>query len=251
MKYFSILTFLLIFHVSSFAQSEAASDAISNARLFNICLSDSVNLKSLSFDANPEPEKLQDFQNGFFVDGLLGFNGARAIGHQFANSLFSINIGGRIGSKWYMGGVKKWQYGVQATWARIGLTFGLPTQTSGNTISSATSLHFAPTAGFINAIKFNDKFGLEANLNLGFNLLVTFISTTGTNYRMDATIVQPGFMVNPCAKFRMKSFAVGLDIAIMYAGPANYTMVDNFGTYNRVASLNILTILSVTVGKVF
>ena len=128
----------------------------------------------------------------------------------------------------------------------------MPHVTNKNYISSSIRLNFAPSAGFINAIQFNDKFGLEANANLGFNLLVSFLGYTDGNYRQDAVIVQPGLMFNPCVKFRYKSFAIGLDIAVIYAAPTNYRVVDSNGdSWGNVADANTLYTIGVTVGKVF
>ena len=134
---------------------------------------------------------------------------------------------------------------------RMGLSFGLPQNISGS-VSNSTLLYFAPSAGFINAFQINDKYAVEANLNIGFNMMFTFFSAVNGSYRRDATIVQPGFMVNPCVKFRIKSLAVGLDVAVLYSGAANYKIVDNTGgNYSATASGGSIYITSITVGKTF
>ena len=69
---------------------------------------------------------------------------------------------------------------------------------------------------------------------------------------VNATVAQAGFLVNPCVKFRINSLAIGLDIAVLHSGAANYTIVDNAGgTFNATASAGSLYITSITIGKTF
>lgn len=226
-----------------------------------------VTMPSTSINTNfseqtpPKGDQIQFFENGWFVDGLVGFNGLNRNGWGTGwggngwgglRPGFAITLGARFGHKWYLGGVKKWKFGVEGTFARLGISFGFPDVDGNGGVYSNFALHIAPSAGFINAIQFNEKFGLEANLNIGFNLLMSFWGYTNGNYREDATVVQPGLIVNPCAKFRIKDFAVGIDVAILYAAPGPYTVVDNNGNRgNANAGPAILSIIGFTVGKVF
>ena len=186
-------------------------------------------------------------ENSWFVDGLVGFNGLRST----SLNTTAFSVAGRVGKKWYLGELNKWQFGAQATFMRMGLSFGLPQNISGS-VSNSTLLYFAPSAGFINAIQFNEKYALEANLNVGFNMMFTFFSSVNGTFRQDATIVQPGFMMNPCVKFRIKSLAIGLDIAVLYSGAANYKIIDNSGgSLSATANAGTLYITSITLGKTF
>lgn len=212
--------------------------------------------------AEPMPPKegqIQFFENGWFVDGLIGVNGLGRNGVGFGpfgtltgRSATAVTLGARVGHKWYLGGVKKWKFGVDAV-ARVGISFGFP-DVDNNITYSNFAIHIAPMAGFINAIQFNDKFGLEANFNIGFNLLTSFWGAVDNNgNRADATVIQPGLMVNPCAKFRIQSFAIGLDVAVIYGAPGNYQEVYSNGASAQTYTVGptTVTIVSVTIGKVF
>jgi hypothetical protein len=247
------LFFLMLLSTTSYNQSM-------NTSVLGITMPSSAITFETNTFAEPTPPKegqIQFFENCWYVDGLIGFSGLGRNGFGGGwggyRNVSAITLGVRVGHKWYLGGVKKWKFGVDAV-GRLGMTFGFPDVSSGVTYSNF-ALHIAPMAGFINAIQFNDKFGLEANLNIGFNLLMSFWGAVDNNngYRADATVIQPGLMINPNAKFRIKNFAVGLDVAVMYAAPGTYQEVYSNGgtpqTYNVGGT--IFTIFSVSVGTVF
>lgn len=259
------LFLLFLMALSTMSYSQSTNTSILGVVMPSTNVNKNVNKKFKSSTSAeeivpPKEKQIQFFENGWFVDGLIGFNGLGrngwggwgGNGWGGARNAFAVTLGARFGHKWYLGGVKKWKFGVEGTFARLGMSFGFPDVDNNGGVYSNFALHFAPSAGFINAIQFNDKFGLEANLNIGFNLLVSFWGYTNGNYREDATVVQPGIIVNPCVKFRIQSFAIGLDLAVLYAAPGTYRIVDNNGNSgNANAGTGILTIASVTIGKVF
>lgn len=220
--------------------------------------------KSSFFDLSMPSEVLGDmktdleFENTLFVDLLLGANNfVPASFNNFSGGFYAYNtgavsIGARLGKKWYLGQIRKWQYGAQGA-AKVGLTIGFPFVTSFYTAGSVV-LNTSITGGFINAITFNDKYGLEANLNLGFNLMTSFLSYDyGTSGVIEsATLIQPGFVFNPCVKFRIHSYAIGVDIAQFWGAPVPFNFRDNQGNVQTSNSgATVMTIVSLNLGKTF
>lgn len=190
-------------------------------------------------------EKDYFFMNGFFIEGMIGMNNIRQgiqeydyyydsngqYIEEFKTSTINdiyINIGLRLGNKWYFGSGEKWRPGIQVTYLKLGL-FVNPNAGFGYSsfLRSAASIG---NVGFANVFKFNEKIGMEANANVGLSLLnftppFQFDPTAGINYGI-------------AAKFRYNGFAVGLD----------YSRIDaNFNRFDRVS----MDILTVTIGRKF
>lgn len=152
-------------------------------------------LTSLSFAQGNEFAK-----NGLFVDALIGgtalsshiTNGADEIG------LFAFNA--RIGSKWYLGENKKFRAGAQLTYARMGFSV---VRNFGTTYAFFNFIPVNP--GFTGYLAFNDKMGLETNLNVG----------PGFTFNKRSILV--GVHVNPEVKFRYKALALGFDFSLLNA----------------------------------
>lgn len=252
-----LFSLLMLTGMTTFAQQEIsllATSPITTTSIFDVERPSSI----LGEEQPPKNNKELEIRNAFFLDGLAGFHGdGRALpgwGWAYNSAAFSLGI--RFGHKWYLGNVKKWNFGVQGTFVRAGVSFGFPhIHSNGNSQTGVITLHFAPSAGFINAFDFG-KITLEANLNLGFNLLVSFVgshSVSAPSNRIDATMVQPGLIVNPCVKVHFGKFVLGLDVAVLYGAPAQYRWIDNNGNYSQYYSTGItsLTVVSVSIGTIF
>ena len=258
-KKLSIFSLLMLMGMTSFAQNEisllSSPLIVTTPSIFDVERPSSILLEE---EEPPKNEKEQEIGNAFFLDGLVGVHGdGRRLGGWGRDyNGFAISLGIRFGHKWYLGQIKKWNFGVQGTFIRVGNSFGLPyVHDNGALQTAAVSLHVAPSAGFINAFDFG-KITLEANLNLGFNLLVSFVSTHEINNpsnRSDATMIQPGFMVNPCVKVHFGKFVLGIDAAILYGAPGRYRWKDNNGNHSQYYSTGVttLTIVSVSLGTLF
>jgi len=257
MKKITFLFIATLMSLTSFGQEHATIASVEGTSVFDVTMpSTALADKNLttsteaSDDGFETIEETQFIENCWFFDGMLGFNGNyRGV----YSSVAAVNLGVRIGTKWYLGELNIWQFGVQATWARVGATFGLPSPFLVGT-SSTVTLHTAISAGFINGFQFTEKFGLEANLNIGFNMLYSFYNYNDGNNVSRATVIQPGVIVNPCAKFRIRNFAIGVDIAVLYSGPGTYNEFVNGQPHPnnpRVASAITLSIVSVTAGVIF
>ena len=167
------------------------------------------------------------FDNGFFLDGTLGV-GIYSVSNRVWTTPeatgFDFNF--RLGNKWYFSNMTNYRPGFQATWIRTGASIipyqlhsytqngqvdniGNITNTNNNYDFSynatAAAISFAPClVGMTNAIALTDEMGIEANVNIGFNLMIT---------ATEEVHAAACFIFNPCVKFRYKQFAVGLDIA--------------------------------------
>ncbi|MDC0231070.1 hypothetical protein OAK19_03820 [Aureispira] len=155
--------------------------------------------------------------NGFFIDAIVGLGSQGYVssyyyGYNTSEIIHETSL--RIGSKWYFGSNNKWRPGIQVAWLRIGLVAFLdPALYSPG--YSYIGLNIAPcNVGFINTIAFNEKIGLEANLNIGLNSISTLVNDySGYSYH----VMQFGVLINPVIKLRIKKFSVGIDIAYKWA----------------------------------
>lgn len=160
------------------------------------------------------------FGNGFFVEGLIGANqysernnylsyydsqgNFYPEGHETTQSISRstlTSIGVRFGNKWYFGEREKWRPGLQVTYLKLGIYVN-PNSTIGFANSASVG-----NLGFANAFKLSESLGLEANANVGLNIM-NFLPPFGNG---------PAIGINYGAevKFRFKALAVGLDYSRM------------------------------------
>lgn len=166
-------------------------------------------LTLLSTTINAQVSKLN--KNGFYVDALIG---------SATVNNFDATFGGgvKIGNIWYFTNVGLWNPGLKTTWFRGTTYFG-----SNEFLFQGSALN----VGFANMFKFNEKIGLEANVNLGYNVVYAnndldysydyyyndgYYNGNSRNNSYDYT--SGGVMINPEVKFRYKVLAVGLDAVI-------------------------------------
>ncbi len=193
-----------------------------------------------------EERKKKDFilSNGFFVEGLIGVNlysernnylsyydpqgnyypnGYETIQSIDESTLTSVSI--RLGNKWYFGQREKWRPGLQATYLKLGIYVN-PNSNIGFTNSVSIG-----NLGFANAFKLTENMGLEANANVGFNIMSMLPPFNN----------QPAVGINYGAevKFRFKALAVGLDYSRME------------GNLDYVQEKRTMNVMSVSIGAKF
>ena len=187
-------------------------------------------------------QKKKDFilSNGFFVEGLIGANFYTEkdtytyydeLGNYYPegflttqrSTLSSLSV--RMGNKWYFGKGEKWRPGLQVTYLKFGIY-----------VNPNSSIGFANSAsvgnlGFANAFKLSEKMGMEANANVGLNIM-NFLPPFGNG---------PALGINYGAevKFRFNALAVGLDFSRMEGNMGN--------TQERIT----MNVVSVSIGAKF
>lgn len=174
--------------------------------------------------------------NGLFIEGMLGMNSVYQEDvyngyyyDEFGNYVEDLgssrqnyaSLSIRLGSKWYFGSREKWRPGIQLTYFKLGLYLN---PNSNSTSSIGRNSMSLANVGFANALKFNEKMGMEANANVGFTVLNflppwNYTPAPGINYGVEV-------------KFRYKALAVGLDYSRMQA---------NFNT-SRYTSMDVISI---------
>lgn len=169
--------------------------------------------------------------NGFFLDGIIGA-GVSNIGSAGFSSAF------RMGNKFYFGRGRTYRAGLGVTWFRFGSGLHGFVDADGD-VYLAFSINFSHSLGFINAIKFNNKIGLEINAYLGYNSM--FIA----NHH------HPGLIFNHNIKFRYKAFAVGLDIVYHRGFGEHLRYSSAIGTDIPIADGVNYTTIGVTIGAKF
>lgn len=147
------------------------------------------------------------FKNGFLLDGILSIG-----------NLTGVAV--RIGNRWNFGSHDSFRLGVQAIWGRVGFYGGYDTG----------YITLAPVnVGFVGTMKFTEKMGLEAGLNLGYNVTFDlegeYLEYDGSGDERYSEGTTSAILVNPEVKFRYKKFAAGLDFAFMPARGGKETMV--------------------------
>lgn len=165
--------------------------------------------------------------NGFFLDGIISasVSNVSSAGFQSAS---------RMGNKFYFGRGRTYRAGLGVTYFRLGL--GL----NGFVGDEILSVNLSHSLGFINAIKFNNKTGLEINAYLGYNSM----------FIIDDDFY-PGLIFNPNIKFRYKALAVGLDIAYRRGFGIYTAYSSSLGKYITIADGVNYTTIGVTIGAKF
>jgi len=135
-------------------------------------------------------EESKIIKNGFYVDTFIG----TATTDFTSNN--DLGFGVKLGNVWYFGSNEVWRPGVKTVWFRGSAYFG--------DFSAITIQGSVVNIGFANVFEFTDNIGLEANINVGYNIVYAendFDDYTGG-----------GIMFNPELKFRYNVLAVGLDM---------------------------------------
>ena len=101
-------------------------------------------------------------KNGLFIDTFVG---------TATTDFSSAGIGGglKFGNIWYFGSNDMWKPGFKTTWLRAGAYFGDEKIKFQGTVLNV---------GFANIIKFTNEIGIEANLNAGYNVLLSLDNAT-------------------------------------------------------------------------
>ena len=132
----------------------------------------------------------------------------------------------RIGHKWMFGSSSTYRPGLQVQWMKVGFHI--------NPDQGYASYALSPlNIGLANAIRFNEKHGMEANIMGGFTALNfnPFAAPFGGNPTADL-----GFSVNAELKYRFDILSIGLDFTHMNAA------------LNRDNESHVLNVVSLTAG---
>lgn len=138
-------------------------------------------------------------KNGFGVETFIG---------TASTDYSSGDVGGgvKLANYWYFGGSDVWKPGLKSTWFRGATYFG------GDVLTLQGSVL---NVGFANAFDFGNNIGLEANLNVGYNVIIGIFDSYNDTYYddyYDDNFVGGGILFNPEIKFRYNVLAVGLDV---------------------------------------
>ncbi|MCP4442021.1 MAG: hypothetical protein GY810_24190 [Aureispira sp.] len=168
------------------------------------------------------------FKNGFFFDAVAQ-GGVYRTDDLFIDFYDSYAVAGaslRFGNKWYFGKTDRYRPGLTATWAKAGANYILEDWGYAYPIYNFSLVNL----GLTNTFRFDDRSGLEINLNGGFNLIAD------TDYGE----LYPGFVVNANIKYRFRKIAVGID--------ASYTYGNSLQDRDMIADM---TLIGLTVGLKF
>lgn len=152
-------------------------------------------------------------KNGMYVESFAGVAAT-----DFTDG--NLGIGLKFGNVWYFGSSDFWRPGFKTVWFRMAGYFG----EDGTTVQGSIL-----NVGFANIIEFKQNFGLEANINFGYN----FIHDNNDNYKDynqyydDDVFWGGGIMINPEIKFRYHILAIGIDF--VFSNAINY---DDHYNYN-------------------
>ena len=147
-------------------------------------------------------------KNGLFIDTFVGTATTDSSSSTTFSSTSGIGGGLKFGNIWYFGSNDMWKPGFKTTWLRAGAYFGDEKIKFQGTVLNV---------GFANIIKFTNEIGIEANVNAGYNVLLSLDNATYTDYYGNSYVdsnndfAGGGIMFNPEVKFRYNVLAVGLD----------------------------------------
>jgi len=135
-------------------------------------------------------------KNGMYVESLGGI-----VSTDFNKG--DLGLGLKLGNVWYFGSSDLWRPGFKTVWFRGSTYFG----DNGSTIQLSLL-----NVGFANIIEFKPNLGLEANINLGYNIVYSENRHTG-----GSDFIGGGMMLNPELKFRFNVLAIGFDFVFTKA----------------------------------
>jgi len=167
--------------------------------------------------ANAQVEEVESklIKNGFYVETFVG-----TATTDFTDS--SAGGGLKLGNVWYFGESDFWRPGFKTVWFRGAAYFNNDEVTVQASILNV---------GFANIIEFKPNIGLEANINIGYNIVIINSDDYGyynngynsnNNYYDDFT--GGGVMINPEIKFRYNVLSIGLDFV--------FSNVTDYNDYN-------------------
>ena len=223
--------------------------------------------------ANAQDEAVESklIKNGFYVETFVGT----------ADTEFTDGLAGgglKLGNVWYFGSSDFWRPGFKTVWFR-----GAGYLSDKDAIIQGSIMN----VGFANIIEFTPNLGLEANINVGYNIVYTsndrdyyydnnyyYNNTYNNGYnnnvynnRYDSDFTGGGVMINPEIKFRYHILSIGLDFVFSnvkeYSDQTEYnwnghytsdpTPLDNYyyNSRNRIKRETGLTAINLTIGAKF
>lgn len=198
----------------------------------------------MCIEANAQEDAVESklIKNGMYVDSFVGI----------ATTDYSdrnIGYGLKLEHMWYFGESNIWRPGLKTVWLRGAAYIG----DNHERIIQGSILNI----GFSNIIEFKQNLGLEANINLGYNIV--YIENEFTH--SDDYFTGGGMMINPEVKIRYKIFAVGLDFVFTNITEYGYTEDNNlyynttsghyYNVYNSPIKKTGLTAINFTIGVKF
>lgn len=146
-------------------------------------------------DSKPDSKILK---NGFSVENFIG-----TATTDYSSGDFGVGV--KLANYWYFGDSTTWKPGLKSTWFRGATYFG----------DDLTIQASVLNVGFANAFDFGNNIGLEANLNVGYNVVITIVDNYYDEYYSedyyDDDFAGGGILFNPEIKFRYNVLAIGLD----------------------------------------
>lgn len=199
-----IISFVLIFlNISLFAQDRLTADTTTNTPPFSPII---------------KTKNIDDilYKSGGYFDFLVGMGNLinystmnTMVSHYNPLTPFIMGVNTKIGHKWYLREGGKALIGVEAIWARLGVGLNMPFSNGSFQNPYHLIVNAAPlNIGFASVLKNKQGTGMEANINLGFNMMATisYINPSSINdVKEEFTLLQPGIIFHPCLKFVNKT----------------------------------------------
>ncbi|MCH2230847.1 MAG: hypothetical protein MK105_10925 [Crocinitomicaceae bacterium] len=185
------------------------------------------------------------FDNGMYLDLMFGYTDVSRV-NTYTNEIWYDEFGNllpepiiqvtqnnqvyatpsmnfRIGHKWYFGQNERYRPGLQVQWMKFGIHVN-PSQGYGSYSLSPLNV------GITNALKFNDRHGMEFNLTGGFSMLNfnPFVSFGSGDFEGET-----GYTIGTELKYRFNILAVGLNYSRINAG---------FNLDNNRHNLNVISL---------
>jgi len=197
----------------------------------------------LFIGANAQDEAVESklIKNGMYVES---FGGIVSTDFNDGDSGFGL----KLGNVWYFGSSDLWRPGFKTVWFRGSAYFG----DNGSTVQGSLL-----NVGFANIIEFKPNLGLEANINLGYNIVYSENRHAG-----GSDFTGGGVMFNPEIKFRYNVLAIGLDFVFTkvteYSDQTEYNWDGQFtsdpafnNSNNNFKRKTGLTTINLTIGAKF
>ena len=172
---------------------------------------------SFAQEATSTPDS-KILKNGFAVETFIG-----TATTDYSSGDFGVGI--KLANYWYFGDNQVWKPGLKSTWFRGATYFGSDALTIQGSVLNV---------GFANAFEFKKNIGLEANFNIGYNVVyrtdITRYDDYGYEYNED--FIGGGILFNPEIKFRYNVLAVGFDFVFTNVNDFDITRDTPFSSIN-------------------